>query len=66
MTPDPRNSAAQKAGLPPGSLVHVGDRLAGQTVISVMNYSPQQLVEASPASIEEALSYYGRDRKSVV
>ena len=61
MTPDPRNSAAQKAGLPPGSLVHVGHRLAGETVISVMNYSPQQLVEASPTSIAEALAYYGSD-----
>lgn len=61
MTPDSRNSASQKAGLPPGSLVHVGDKLAGETAINVMNYSPQETVEASPASIEEALAFYGDD-----
>jgi magnesium transporter len=61
MTPDPRNSASQKAGLPPGSLVHVGDRLADQTAINVINYTPQEIVEASPPSIEEALAFYGSD-----
>jgi magnesium transporter len=64
MTPDPRSSASQKAGLPPGSLVHVGDKRPGQTIISVINYTPQEIVEASPASIEEALDFYGGDSTS--
>ncbi len=38
-------SGSKKAGLPPGSLVHVGDQKAPRVQIHVTDYSPQQFEE---------------------
>ena len=61
MKPDTRNLASQKAGLPPGSLVHVGKLLARETTISVINYHRDDMVEAQAASIQEAMEYCSDD-----
>ena len=44
--------ASAKSGMPPGSLVHVGDVLVDQTILSVIDYSKDVLQEAQ---IESAL-----------
>jgi len=38
-------SGSKKAGLPPGSLVHVGDQKSPRVQIHVTDYSPQQFEE---------------------
>ena len=48
---------SRKAGLPPGSLVHVGERTAEKVRISVIDYGPDAITERELASASE-------DRKS--
>ncbi len=42
-----------KAGLPPGSLVHVGHRAHGETVIRTFEYGPERVVEDRITNIGE-------------
>lgn len=56
-----RSSASQKAGLPPGSLVHVGSLVEEETTLQVLRYSPDAVTEASPDSIDEALACIDAD-----
>lgn len=43
-----------KAGLPPGSLVHLGERKTEHAAVTVIDYGPTELVEHAPGSIAEA------------
>ena len=49
--------AAEKAGLPPGSLVHVGEVLHPDTRISMLNYSRDNIEKKTISSLEQLLPY---------
>jgi magnesium transporter len=55
------NIVSSKSGLPPGSLVHVGDVLEAETKISVMNYSASTFEEKKVEIIDEVLKYKDSD-----
>ncbi len=52
-----RSHASHKTGLPPGSLVHVGNVMADETIISVIDYSKEAVTERMIGSIGELLPY---------
>lgn len=52
---------SQKAGLPPGSLVYVGDEAAGKTTIEVIEYTPERIDETSVQDAGDLAAYRGRD-----
>ncbi|QDT83958.1 Magnesium transport protein CorA [Gimesia chilikensis] len=54
---------SKKAGMPPGSLVHVGDFDEEDTRISVVDYSPGDLEEPVVETVEDLLKF--RDKKSI-
>jgi magnesium transporter len=62
MTESLRNSS-EKTGLPPGTLVHVGDVLETVTRMSVIDYSKENIEERQIQSIDEVLKY--RDSETV-
>jgi len=49
--------------LPPGSLVHVGEKKAEQTRIEIIDYDDQQVLQKEVKTIEECFSF--RDKPSV-
>ena len=55
------SSASEKSGLPPGSLVHVGEVHAHEHKISVVNYNKSTLEKHTVKSIEELLPYKTTD-----
>ena len=57
MKAGPRSYASDKTGLPPGSLVHVGDVLVDETRISVIDYNKDSVAEAVINSVDELLPY---------
>jgi len=58
---DSLRSASRKAGLPPGSLVHVGEVRETQTRISIVDYNKDILEEQTVESIEQILQCRERD-----
>jgi magnesium transporter len=56
MTSDPAKRS-EKTGLPPGTLMYVGGRPAGQTRITVIDYDASQFVEKEVASVEECFPF---------
>jgi magnesium transporter len=48
---------SQRAGLPPGSLTHVGDRKVEQVRIRVIDYDEHQLQEREVDTVEECYSF---------
>jgi magnesium transporter len=46
---------SRKSGLPPGSLIHIGEERAGRTTITVMDYDEKSLREREAEKIEECL-----------
>jgi magnesium transporter len=61
-----RTQASHKTGLPPGSLVHVGDLLIENTCISVIDYNKDTVAEKNLSSIDELSSLRGTDTVSLV
>jgi len=61
MTAGARGYASDKTGLPPGSLVHVGNVLVEETKISVVDYSKESLAETMISSVDELLPYRDSD-----
>jgi len=59
--PESLSSASEKSGLPPGSLVHVGEVHAHEHKISVINYNKSTLKKHTIKSIEELLPYKTTD-----
>lgn len=59
--PDSLSSISEKAGMPPGSLVHVGDVLETECRITLIDYSREKIEEQAVSSIEELLPYKDRD-----
>jgi len=58
---DSLNVVSVKSGLPPGSLIHVGNILETVTRMSVIDYSPENFEEQSIQSIDEILKYKDSD-----
>lgn len=54
-------NASEKAGFPPGALVHVGDVLETLTRISVIDYSKENIEEQQIHSVDEILKYKDSD-----
>ncbi|MDP2156449.1 MAG: magnesium/cobalt transporter CorA, partial [Nitrospirota bacterium] len=54
---------SQKAGLPPGSLVHIGRQRAEKTKITVIDYDETHFVEESFDSVDACLAF--RDKPTV-
>ena len=48
---------SKKAGLPPGTLVHVGEKKVEKTRITVMDYDPDNFVEKQAVSVEECVPF---------
>ena len=59
--PDSLRTASEKWGLPPGSLIHVGEILEAETKISVIDYSKDNVEELRVRSIDEILKYKESD-----
>jgi magnesium transporter len=49
--------SSKKAGLSPGSLVHIGDKKIDQTRLTLMNYDPEQLQEKALPTVEASFAY---------
>ncbi len=56
-------SASKKLGLPPGSLIHVGEVLESTTRISLIDYSKENIEEQQIQSLDEVLKY--KDRETI-
>lgn len=50
----------KKIGLPPGTLVHTGDKGVGKLKISLIDYDANQLTEKKEATLQECLIYLGK------
>lgn len=57
------NSFSEKAGMPPGTLVHVGESQEHEPRISIIDYSKKEIVVEEIGSIEDILQY--KDKKSI-
>jgi magnesium transporter len=58
-----RARRSQKAGLAPGTLIHIGERRTERTHLHLFDYSESQLLERELASVEEAFPF--RDTATV-
>jgi magnesium transporter len=54
---------SKKAGLPPGTLVHIGDRVTEQSKITVINYDEEQFLEVEAKTPEECSPF--KDKTNV-
>ena len=48
---------SDKAGLPPGTLIHIGERKAEKVKITIFDYSETQYMEKEAATIEECFPF---------
>jgi len=48
---------SKKAGLPPGSIVHIGNKRAEKTKISIVDYNEEQFQEKEVKTVKECCSY---------
>jgi magnesium transporter len=55
---------AEQVGLPPGTLVHIGERKSDHVEITVLDYDARELREYRPASIEECAPLVASDTVS--
>jgi magnesium transporter len=53
-----------KAGLPPGTLLYVGEKKTEKTTISVLDYDPKGIEEKTLARIEDAFGFKSKDSVS--
>lgn len=54
---------ARKSGLPPGTMVHVGEKKVEKTRITVLDYNEKQFDEREVETVEECFSY--RDKSTI-
>jgi magnesium transporter len=59
--PDSLSNISEKAGMPPGSLVHVGNTLEEESRISVIDYNKEKIREQQVQSIDQALEFIKKD-----
>ena len=58
-----RVKRSEKTGLPPGTLIHIGERRAERTRLRLFDYNEAQLLEKELGSVEEAFPF--RDTATV-
>jgi magnesium transporter len=51
---------SKKAGLPPGTLIHIGERKTEETKITIMDYDETQFQEKEAKTFDECFPYKGR------
>jgi magnesium transporter len=51
---------SKKAGLPPGTLIHIGERKTEEIKITIMDYNETQFQEKEAKTFEECFPYKGR------
>ncbi len=54
-----KNSRA--SGLPPGSLIHIGDQKVNKVKITIFDYNLSEFIEKTADTIEESFAYKDRD-----
>ena len=54
---------SEKVGLPPGSLVHIGERKTDKVTITILNYDEMQFQEKEAKTVEECFSF--KDKSAV-
>ncbi|HSE83517.1 MAG TPA: magnesium/cobalt transporter CorA [Thermodesulfobacteriota bacterium] len=54
---------SEKAGLPPGTLIHIGEKKIDETRIRVMDYDEQHFEEKEAETVEECFAY--KDKSTV-
>lgn len=54
---------SRKAGLPPGTLVHIGEKKAGKTTITLLDYDEAQFQEQEVEAVDACLSF--KDKPTV-
>ena len=59
----PRHKRSKKAGLPPGTLLHIGRERSGKTKITILDYDEAGYRERETDSVEECLPF--KDRPTV-
>lgn len=57
MSSKPKRKRSRKIGLPPGTLVHIGEQKVDQSKISLFHYTETQLEERVLSTIEECIPY---------
>lgn len=60
------NYASEKLGLPPGSLIHVGNVHTMETKMTIVDYSKEDVEERHIESVDEILKYKERDTMTLV
>src|SRR4030042_4791374 len=58
-----KKKSSKKAGLPPGSLVHIGEKRLEKTRITIIDYDEDHAIEKEVQSIEECFPF--KDKASV-
>jgi magnesium transporter len=58
-----RNMISNKAGMPPGTLIHIGERKAENIRLSIIDYDEKGLEEKELKTIEESFIY--KDKPSI-
>ncbi|GIT97227.1 magnesium/cobalt transporter CorA [Sulfurovum sp. TSL1] len=60
------NYASEKLGLPPGSLIHVGNVHTIETKMTIVDYSKEEVEEKHIESVDEILKYKESDTMTLV
>lgn len=55
------NTSSDKIGLPPGSIIHVGDVHQTETRVSVIDYSKEHVEKRQIANLDDILKYQGSE-----
>lgn len=55
------NTSSDKIGLPPGSIIHVGDVHQTETRVSVIDYSKEHVEKRQITNLEDILKYQGSE-----
>ena len=53
---------SKKAGLPPGSVVHIGSKVVDKTTISVIDYSEKEFQQKNINNVQELAASFRKSR----
>ena len=55
----PHHKRSKKAGLPPGTLVHIGERASEKVKITILDYDETNFQERQTDKVDECLLFIG-------
>lgn len=62
-----KNLISQKAGMPPGTLVHIGEKKTDSILLSIISYDEKVVEEKALSKVEDSFIYKERGSvKSIV